>query len=372
MGLFFSRRQRDASTSLRLFGMLWLSFLLVVGALASITVNVRATATPYAVTITSNNFHVPFVTVATDDISDPSSARFSLQNGSSLWYSINVTSTPAGIVPGAATTTDLVSTTLLGSTPSLLPPAKVLPFDASNGSYTFETLKLKTTFSGPGQQVQLELTPLEQHAVALDVLTLLLQLLGQKQNNLQIGLLETGVLQDVFTELGNMRDFTSLVSSYTQILEAQPNATLPHAYDCAQNIASLLSDNNEQSALADVLWKVLGKAIARDSILKTIEDFSQTQFGLAIEGFINSEAGTMTGVFSQDSNPTVLLQTVSTATPSVTPSQSPSPSLTTTATPSTSPSSSPTTAPSTATPVGAKNLPSTPNVLPTASITPGR
>ena len=243
MRLFFSRQPKNNLTALRLFGILWLAFILVIGMMASITARSTSAASPYAVTITSNNFRIPLVTVTTDDISDPGNARFSLQNGSSLWYSITFTSTPSGIVPTAATTNDLVSTTLLGTTP-LLPPARVLPFDGSNGSYSFETLKLKTAFSGPGQQVQLELMPLEQHAVTLDVLTLLMQLLGQKQNNLQIGLLETGVLQDVFTELGNMKDFTSLVSNYTQLLESQQNATLPHAYVCAQNIASLLSDSS--------------------------------------------------------------------------------------------------------------------------------
>ena len=365
MRLFFSQQQKDSSVPLRLFGTLWFIFILVIGTMASITAHsTHAVVTPYAVTITSNNFRVPFVTVATDDMSDPGNARFSLQNGSSLWYSISVTSTPSGIVPTAATTNDLVTTTFLGSTP-LLPPAQVLPFDSSNGSYSFETLKLKAAFSGPGQQVQLELVPLEQHAVTLDVLTLLLQLLGQKQTHLQIGLLETGVLQNIFTELGSIKDFESLVENYTQVLQSGQDAILPHAYDCAQNIASLLSDSSEQSALADVLWRVLGKAISRDSILTTINSFVQTQFGLAIEGFINSEVGTMTGMFSQDGNPTVLLQTVSTATPSVTPSMSASPSPTLTPT---HPTITPT-ATSTTISVGAKSIP--PAVSPTASATPG-
>ena len=334
MRLFFSKQHRDASTPLRLFGTLWFLFILVIGTMASITAHsTHAVVTPYAVTITSNNFHVPFVTVATDDISDPGNARFSLQNGSSLWYSISITSTPSGIVPTAATTNDLVATTLLGSTP-LLPPAQVLPFDSSNGSYSFETLKLKTAFSGPGQQIQLELVPLEQHAVTLDVLTLLLQLLGQKQTNVQIGLLETGVLQNVFTELGGIKDFTSLVGNYRQVLRLRQDAILPHAYACAQNIASLLSDSGEQSALADVYMESAGKGNFTREYSKSIESFAQAQFGLAIEGFINNEVGTMAGMFSQNGNPTVQLQTISTATPSVTPSISVSSSPTLTPHPS--------------------------------------
>jgi len=329
--------------------------MLVIGTLASITAHSTA-PTPYAVTITSNNFRVPLITLSTDDISDAGNASFSLQNGTSLWYGITLSSTPAGIVPTAANpTNDLVSTTFLGSTP-LLPPAQVLPFDQWNGSYHFEMLKLKAAFSGPSQQVQLELSPMEQHAVTLDVLTLLLQLLGQKQNNIQIGLLESGVLQNIFSSVANIKDFSTLVEDYTQALTATQNTTtlLPHAYACALTIASLLSDGSEQAALADVLWRLQGKAVARETILKTIVDFAQTQFGLATESFINNYMGTLSGMFSQSGNPTVLLQTISTATPSVTPSPSVIPSPTHTPIPTIIPTmvpQAPTIIPTTLTPI---------------------
>jgi len=320
--IFFARRQRDAHDVVRFFTTLWFIFILVVGTLATVTAHSTYTVVPYTVTIGTNNFRVPQLTLTADDLSDPGNTRISLQNGTSLWYGVSITSTSAGIVPTAANpTNDLVSATFLGSIP-LLPPARVLPFDQWNGSYHFETLKLKTVFSGPGQQIQLELTPMEQHAVTLDVLTLLLQLLGQKQSTVQVGLLEPGALQDVFTELGTIKDFSSLVGNYGQALTSTQKATLPYAYACAQNIVSLLSDSDEQSALTDVLWRVEGKAISRESISRTIVSFAQTQFGLAIEGFVNNEAGTMMGMFSQEGNPIVQLQTVSTVTPSVTPSKS--------------------------------------------------
>ncbi len=335
--------QHALQSPIRILTSLWFIFMLVIGTLASITAHSTA-PTPYAVTITSNNFRVPLITLSTDDISDAGNARFSLQNGTSLWYGITLSSTPAGIVPTAANpTNDLVSTTFLSSTP-LLPPAQVLPFDQWNGSYHFETLKLKAAFSGPGQQVQLELSPMEHHAVTLDVLTLLLQLLGQKQNNIQIGLLETGVLQNIFSSVENIKDFSTLIEDYTQALTATQNTTtiLPKAYACALAIASLLSDGSEQAALADILWKLQGKAITRESILKTIVDFAQTQFGLATESFINNYMGTLSGMFSQSGNPTVLLQTVSTATPSMTPSVSMTPSPTHTPIPTTIPTTIPT------------------------------
>ena len=320
--IVFAKRQRDARDSVRFFVTLWFIFILVIGTLANFTAHSTYTVAPYAVTISTSNFRIPMLAINADDLSDPGNTRISLQNGTSLWYGISITSTPGGIVPTVANpTNDLVTATFLGSIP-LLPPAQVLPFDQWNGSYHFETLNLKTVFSGPGQQIQLVLAPTEQHAVTLDVLTLLLQLLGQKQSTVQIGLLEPGVLQDVFTELGAINDFSSLVANYEQALTSTQNATLPYAYACAQNIASLLADSDEQSALADVLWKVEGKAISRESISKTIASFAQTQFGLAIEGFVNNEVSTMVGMFSPQGNPTVQLQTISTVTPSVTPSMS--------------------------------------------------
>lgn len=377
MRIFFSRQPKDAATSLRLFATPWFIFILVIGTMASITAHSTHAAVPYTVTITTSNFRIPFLTMTTDDISDPGNARLSLQNGTQLWYGMNITSTPSGIMPTAANpTSDLVATTFLGTVP-LLPPAQVLPFDSWNGSYHFEVLKLKTAFSGPGQQVQLELTPMDQHAITLDVLTLILQLLGQKQSNVQIGLLETGELQDIFSTLGGIKDFTTLIENYSQALQSAQNATtlLPHAYACALNIASLLSDSSEQSALADVLWKVQGKAISRESVLETLATFAQAQFGLGIEGFINNEVSTMAGMFPQEGNPIVLLQTVSTATPSVTHSQSTTPSpthvptrlpLTPTATPVGGKFSTPTVLPITpiATSVGGRF--STPTVVPTA------
>jgi hypothetical protein len=235
----------------------------------------------------------------------------------------------------------------------------VLPFDSWNGNYHFETLKLKAAFSGPGQQVQLQLSPMESHAITLDVLTLLLQLLGQKQSNVQIGLLETGVLQDIFSSVSNMQDFSTLTENYSQALMTAQDSSkiLPYAYACAQSVASLLSDANEQATLADVLWKIQGKAVPRDRILKAITDFTQTQFGLAVEGFINNYMGTLGGTFSQSSDPTVQLQTVSTVTPTVTPSPIVTPS------PTATPTSVPTTIPTT--------IPQTPVVTP-RTITPIR
>ncbi len=325
---------------------LWFITMLIIGLLASIPAHSTAPV-PYTVTITSNNFRVPLVTLTTDDISDPSNARFSLQNGTSLWYGITLSSTPTGIVPTAANpANDLVSNTFLGATP-LLPPAQVLPFDSWNGNYHFETLKLKAAFSGPGQQVQLQLSPMESHAITLDVLTMLLQLLGQKQSNVQIGLLETGVLQDIFSSVSNMQDFSTLTENYSQALMTAQDASkvLPYAYACAQSIASLLSDGSEQATLANVLWKIQGKAVPRDRILKAITDFTQTQFGLAVEGFLNNYMATLGGMFSQSGNPTVQLQTVSTVTPTVTPSPSIAPSPTPTTTPTSIPTAIPTVIP---------------------------
>ncbi|HCI79322.1 MAG TPA: hypothetical protein DHW02_06505, partial [Ktedonobacter sp.] len=74
-----------------------------------------------------------------------------------------------------------------------------------------------------------------------------------------------------------------------------------------------------------------GKAVSRDSILHTITSFSQSQFGLAVEGFIKGQAATLAPMFANGDSPTVQLQTISNIVTSPTPANSPTFSATSTA-----------------------------------------
>src|SRR5579884_299151 len=131
----------------------------------------------YHVMLTANNFSLPTLSASAIDLSNPAHAVFSLQNGTPLWYSISIQSTPAGLSPIPADNSDLVTSTFFGSTP-LLPPANALPLDTLNGGMRYQSLRLALAFTGPGEQAQLTLTPFDTHATLMDVITLLLHVLG--------------------------------------------------------------------------------------------------------------------------------------------------------------------------------------------------
>lgn len=283
---------------------------------------VRA-ANPYHITFSTSNFALQTISASANDLSNPGHVLFSLQNGTQFWYGITVQSTPGGITPTSALPGDLVATTFYGSIP-LLPPMGVLPFDQKVTSSYAETLRLALAFSGPGQQVQLQLNPFESHAVTLDVLTLLLQLLGYRSASEQIGLLAPGDLKLLFDDASALQDLTSLVNDYTQAMQSQSGAssTLIAAFACAKDVVALLTNSSEQSVLADLLWKLLGKTIPYAVMLKTIITFSEAQFALGIEAFIKDEATLMGTMLFQQSNPMVTIQSVSNSPAS----QSPSPS----------------------------------------------
>ena len=310
-------------------------------------------ASAYHATISSSNFSLQTLEVGADDLSNPSHVTFHLQNGSAFWYGIGVQSTPAGMaLTPANQNSDLVTTTFVGTT-LLLPPANILPFDSSNGTYNYATLRLALAFSGPNQQVQLTLNPFDTHAATLDVLTLLLQLLGQRSGMTQIGLLMPNGLQNIFNEVGTMQDFSSLTSDYLQLLQSttstnsttNTSASLSQAYACAKDLVALLTNQSEQLLLGNILWNLLGKAVSRASILATIASFGGAQFGLGIEGFLRDEAQAMGSSLFQVGNPTVLIQTVSNVTVTPTPTQlqnsTPTPPVHPTGTPTVSPTQTP-------------------------------
>lgn len=318
-------------------------------------VPIRA-ASPYHVTLTTSNFNLHLLSASAEDLSDTSHAMFSLQNGTPLWYGISIQSNPSGMTPVPASgSADIVTSTFSGSI-LLLPPAGVLPFDQSNNAFHFETLKLAVAFSGPNQQIQFDLSPFETHAVTLDMLTLLLQLLGEKNTGAQIGLLAPSGLQEIFDSTSTMKDFQSLTNDYIQILQALPvkTAMLTNAYKWAKDLVALLTDADEQQVLVDLLWKILGKTVPYSTVLKTVTSFAGAQFGLGMEGFISDEALVIGSVLIQQNDPTVTLQTVvSTPRPRPTPTQQrPTPTPTSipdppaTTIPAPSPTRSPTPEPS--------------------------
>jgi len=282
---------------------------------------------PYTVSLSTSNFNIQMLTAVADDLNDPLQAKFSLRNGTHLWYGISLQSTPAGmqLLP-AEQNGDLVTTTFINASP-VLPPAEVLPFDQDNASHKYAQLRLKAAFSGPDQRLQLKVDPADVHALTLDICDLLLHLLGQRNSSVQIGLLAPGTLKELFDTTSNLRDFSTLVNDYSQLLSAAPDesALLAHAYNCAVDLVALLADPTEQAVIADQLWKIQGKAISRASVLKVMSDFTRTQSGLAVEGYIKNIVLSYGTALVPQNNPVVLLRTASPAKPTPTHAPTPTP-----------------------------------------------
>ena len=269
-------------------------------------------ATPYHIALSVSNFSSQALSASADDVSDPAHAMFSLQNGTSFWYGVTVQSTPTGMtLTPANAASDLVTTTF-SSPLILIPPVGVLPFDQTGKTNRFEALRLMAAFSGPNQQVQLDLSPFEPHAITLDICTFVLQLLGEKSANSQIGLLAPGELKELFDATSTMKDFSNVTNSYIQVLQSNGDTSgmLSHAYDFSKALVAMLTDEGEQKVLSDVLWKIMGKAIPSSTILKTITSFTGVQYGLGIEGFIRDEALILAPTLITQNDPTVLLQSV--------------------------------------------------------------
>jgi hypothetical protein len=275
----------------------------------------RGTALPpYIVSFSTTNFNVQTLTAVADDLNDPQQAKFSLRNGTRLWYGISLQSTPAGmqlfpVEQGA----DLVTTTFLSLSPFLLPPAEIVPFDQGNTAHKYAQLRLKVAFSGPGQQVRLNLNPEDTHALTLDICDMLLHLLGQRNSGVQIGLLAPGVLKELFDTTSSLHDFSTLVNDYRMLMASAPDesAMLAHAYDCAVALVALMADPTEQVAIADLLWKLQGKVISHASILNVVSGFTRTQSGLAVEAYIKNIVLSYGTALLPQNDPIVLLRTAS-------------------------------------------------------------
>lgn len=278
-------------------------------------------------TFSITNFNSRFLLADADDLSDPTNSSFHLENGTHLWYAIALRSNPTGIsLMPANQTGDLIASTFLGAFP-LLPPAQILPFDQQDNAYPYEILKLQASLYGPAQSLQLILSPTDPHAVTLDILNLLLNLLGQHAPTTSIGLLAPGTLAEILALTPTMKDFQALIKSYTRALQnaANKNKVQEYAQQCSVNLVTLFGNTEEQSILADILWKMQGKAISHQSILSTLIQFSTLPFSQPLTDSISNTLFSLSPTLLQQTMPSILLQTTSTATPTPGPTPTPRP-----------------------------------------------
>ena len=341
--MFMHRQYPDSYVKLIAF--VWLLFIVIIGTVGS---GGARTANPvYTMMFSTINFSSQFLQAAADDLSNPAQSTFHLENGSLLWYGITITSNPAGMLPiPVDAANDLVTATFFDKSP-LLPPIYVLPFDQQNNAYHYEVLKLQAAFFGPGQQLRLTLSPTDPHAVALDMLDLLLNLFGQRTGGAAVGLLAPGTLIEVLALTATMKDFHTLVEDYIQVLQNAQNmqTVQTSAQQCAVDIKTLLADSEEKSILTDILWKMLGKAISREHIFATVTNFSSVQFEMALVDFMKNVAVSLSFTLFERDMPAVVLQTTSTPTPTPTPTPSPTPTPTPEPTPIPTPTPTPTVVP---------------------------
>jgi streptogramin lyase len=290
-------------------------------------------ASPYYGTLSISNFGIQFLHAQADNLKDPRHALFTLTNGAALWYGILVQSQPTGLQPVAADPfSDIVSAELAQY--GLLPPSGIIPLN-TNGTF-FETVHLAASFSGPGQQMQLTLTPFTSPAVAFDVLNLLLQLLGANTTNIEIGLLTPGNLQAILDEIGSANDLVSLIGDFKNMLQAVPTnslAVLGDAHACVNDLLKLFANANELQVLGKILVRMLGPAVP--GIAATLASFAAGlgTFLVTVKlvKFLADLALSLGSyLFQQGAFPTVMLQSISSVVPTAaqTSTLSPSPLLT--------------------------------------------
>ncbi len=354
---------RRRMSGVKLIGIAWLLFIVCVGTLGSAvgypahstdrSGGADATRAAFTLTFTAVNFSSQFLQAGSDDLSNPEQATFHLENGSLLWYGIQITSNPPNLTVNAVdAANDPVTATFYDKIP-LLPPVYMLPFDQQNNASHYEALKLQAILSGQGQQLTLTLSPTDSSAVTLDLLGLLLNLFGLRTSGTAVGLLAPGTLAEVLALSATMKDFHTLMSDYTRVLRSAQNAAALQnsAQQCVADVQALLKDSNEQSILADILWKMLGRVITREEIFAVIANFATVQFTMALVDSIRNTASSLSYTLFGRAMPSVTISTSSTPTPTPKPTPTPTPTPKPTPTPTPTPTATPTPTPTpTATP----------------------
>jgi PQQ-like domain len=327
----------------------------------------RAAGT-YHVTLSTRNFGIQFLHAQADDLRDPGRAAFSLTNGATLWYGIEVQSQPTGLRPVAADPfSDIVSALLAQH--GLLPPSDIIPLNP-NGTF-FETVHLVTSFSGPGQSMQLTLNPFNYSAAAFDILNLILQLLGESNLNVQVGLLTPGHVQEILNLIGSANDLVSLIGDFKNMLQAVPTSPLTvlgDAHTCVHDLLQLFANTGELKVLGKILVLMVRPAVpgiaeALASFASGLSTFLST---IKLAKFLADLALSLGSyLFQQGTFPTVTLQSISSVTPSPTSTSKPTPTLTPTLMPSPSPTPSLTPSPS---PSPTSTLTPSPTPVPTLTV----
>lgn len=230
----------------------------------------------FKVILTTSHFGLQFLHVAADNLKDPNGATFSVTNGATLWYGMNVKTTAGVSHPTAADPVGDPVTDFLGAA-ELLPPSDIIPINL-DGS-VFETIKLREAFTAPGQQATITLTPFSSNALTLDALNILLSLVGM-QSSTTFGLLQ-GALGQVLQLVKQVGALIKFISDLNHLLTAVPNigVALFAANACVDDLIQLFSNKDEVKILGHIFVLMLG-SVASDEVVSAIEGFASAIIGI--------------------------------------------------------------------------------------------
>lgn len=297
---------------------------------------IRAAA-PYQVVFSTRNFGSQvFLYAYPGDLRNPQQATFGLDSAATLWYGIEARSQPSGITPQAADpSNDFVASLLVDN--GLLPPAGAIPIEL----FAEESL-LQVSFRGPGQQLQLAINPFNSKALTLDALNIFIEILGDHTSGSQIGVLVPGNLKAIFALVTQMPDLVDFISSYSAALgdvaHNRPDKVSVEAFACAKDLYKIFKVSSELARLTKVLTLLIGPAIGSIAVtlaswasgiaeVITIAELARylADFMLSLGAYL-LQGGLL---------PTIVLQTVASASPTVPAQQASSPTVTTVPTPPT-------------------------------------
>lgn len=263
----------------------------------------------FHVELTESFFGAQALSAKPDDLAHPDHARFTITNSSELWYSVKIYTASDALKPVAANPgDDLVSAAMAES--GLLMPSGIIPINPDLSLYQHVTLE--SHFTGPDQQVKLELNPFSSEAGALDIVRLVLMFVGQQEVAQEAGILIPGALKEIVRDFNNVRDLTNLVNDFVKLLNAVVHGESPvgPANAVVNDLLHVAGDASELAVLGAALGLALGKHVNINPLKIVLG------IGDAAKYLTDQIRSLGAYLFLNGNYPTITLRTVADTTPS--------------------------------------------------------
>ena len=296
---------------------------------------------PFEVTFSTQNFGGVLLRAEPNNLDNPAHAIFTVEDGSQLWYSLEVQASPSSLHLHAADLLhDLVSATF--TKVGLLKPSQILLVNAKGE--VAEDLNLAVDFTEPNQRLQVTLDPFDYKAAAMDVIGLLLDYVGLVTPSTQVGLLAVNQITEILEAVEKFQELNELVHDLITLGKdiANGKSITNDGLNIAVDMYHVFGTKATREKLAAILAKAVQGALPNSSVVKTVLSFPlQKLLTLAQIAEFYDEYLFETGVFVYHHGqlPTILLQSVEEPTPTPT-TQSTQPTGTITEFPSPSGASS--------------------------------